>query len=103
MSNPVFQESSASSKIITVIKELRKLKVGPENMGLVPKARGFLTWSRVGLESLGLIQEVLDSLKHWVGSGSSFRNVQQAQNWFRMGTHNRFRMRRDGYRSSDMF
>ncbi len=27
MSNPVFQESSASSKIITVIKELRKLKV----------------------------------------------------------------------------
>jgi len=27
MSNPVFQESSASSKITTVIKELRRIKV----------------------------------------------------------------------------
>jgi hypothetical protein len=28
MSNPVFQEATASSKIKTVVKELRKLKVG---------------------------------------------------------------------------
>ncbi len=60
MSNPVFQESSASSKIITVIKELRKLKVGSENIGMAPIAHGLLTRLRVRIESLGLIQKVPD-------------------------------------------
>jgi hypothetical protein len=60
MSNPVFQESSASSKIITVIKELRKLKVGSENIGMAPIAHGLLTRLRVRLDSLGLMQKILD-------------------------------------------
>ncbi len=79
MSNPVFQESSASSKIITVIKELRKLKVGSENIWMVPIAHGLLTRLRVRLDSLGLMQKVLDCRE-------STRLVQEAHSgnliWF---------------------